>query len=236
MEIGDVTSTARVGHQRGRLGWMGSSMSLEPIAVFAMAALVLAITPGPNMIYLISRSICQGRVAGVLSWCGVVIGLTVHVLCASIGITALFMAVPLGYEALKVGEALYLAWLAWLSVRPGARSPFEARDLRPEPPRKLLLMGLLTSILNPKVAIFYLSILPQFVQPESGSLLVQSLALGAVQILIGSSVNLSVVLSASAIAAWFARNKLWLAVQRYVMGLVLGGLAFKLLAQPREVS
>ncbi len=186
--------------------------------IFVGAALLMAVTPGPNMIYLVSRSICQGRAVGVMSWFGVVLGFTTHMLCASIGLTALFMVVPLGYELLKFTGAMYLLWLAWQSIRPEARSPFEAKSLPPEPPRKLFMMGLLTSILNPKVAIFYLSVLPQFISPEAGAVLAQSLVLGITQVCIGSSVNLVVTLSAAAIAGWFARNRLWLAVQRYVMG------------------
>ena len=209
-------------------------MSLQPFAVFVAAAVLLAITPGPNMIYLISRAICQGRAAAILSWLGVVLGLMLHMLFASVGLSALFMAVPLGYELLKFGGALYLLWLAWQAVRPGSRSPFEARDLPPESPRQLFTMGLLTSVLNPKIAIFYLSVLPQFIQPEAGSVLMQSLLLGVTQICIGSSVNLMVILSAAALAAWFAKNRLWLALQRYVMGGVLGLLAFKLLQQQRQ--
>lgn len=188
------------------------------------------------MIYLISRSICQGRTAGLMSWIGVVLGFTFHMLCASIGLTALFMAVPLGYELLKGAGAIYLIWLAWQAIKPGARSPFEAKDLLPEPPRKLFTMGLLTSILNPKVAIFYLSVLPQFISPDSGSVLAQSILLGTTQVFIGSTVNLVVTLSAAAIAGWFSRNRLWLAVQRYVMGLVLGALAVRLLAQQRSAA
>ena len=204
--------------------------------IFIGAALLMAVTPGPNMIYLISRSICQGRAAGVMSWFGVILGFTVHMLCASIGLTALFMAVPLGYELLKFAGAIYLLWLAWLAVRPGARSPFEAKNLPPEPPRKLFMMGLLTSVLNPKVAILYLSVLPQFISPESGSVLSQSVVLGITQVCIGSSVNLVVTLSAAAIVGWFSKNRLWLAVQRYIMGLVLGVLAVKLLSQQRSAA
>ena len=204
--------------------------------LFLGAALLMALTPGPNMIYLISRALCQGRGAGVMSWFGVVLGFTVHMCCASVGLTALFMAVPLGYEALKFAGACYLLWLAWQAVRPGAQSPFEARDLPPESRSKLFTMGLLTSILNPKVAIFYLSVLPQFVSPEAGSVLTQSLVLGATQVCIGSSVNLIVTLSAAGIASWFARNRLWLAVQRYVMGMVLGALAVRLLSQQRSAA
>ncbi len=211
-------------------------ISTQQFLIFAAAALLMAVTPGPNMIYLISRSLCQGRRAGVMSWFGVVFGFSVHMLCASVGLTALFMAVPMGYELLKFAGALYLIWLAWQAVRPGARSPFEAKDLPPEPPRKLFVMGLLTSVLNPKVAIFYLSVLPQFIAPESGSVLAQSLMLGFTQVFIGSSVNLMVTLSAAAMASWFAQHRLWLAVQRYVMGLVLGALAVKLLTQQRSAA
>ena len=209
-------------------------ISLQQFIIFSAAALLMAITPGPNMVYLISRSICQGRTAGVVSWLGVVLGFTVHMIFASVGLTALFMAVPLGYELLKFAGALYLLWLAWQAIRPGARSPFEAKNLAPEPNKKLFTMGLLTSVLNPKVAIFYLSVLPQFITPESGSVFVQSILLGITQVFIGSSVNLMVTLSASVIAGWFAKNRLWLAVQRYFMGLVLGVLAVKLLAQQRN--
>lgn len=210
--------------------------STHQFVIFSGAALLMAVTPGPNMIYLISRSICQGRAAGVMSWLGVVLGFTTHMLCASIGLTALFMAVPFGYELLKFAGAIYLLWLAWQAVRPGARSPFEAKELPPESPRKLFMMGLLTSVLNPKVAIFYLSVLPQFISPEAGSVFAQSLTLGVTQVFIGSSVNLVVTLFAAAMAGWFAKNRLWLVVQRYVMGLVLGALAFKLLTQQRSAA
>jgi threonine/homoserine/homoserine lactone efflux protein len=211
-------------------------ISNSALLMFVGAALLMALTPGPNMIYLISRSLCQGRAAGITSWFGVVLGFTVHMLCAAVGLTALFMAVPLGYELLKFAGALYLLYLAWQTVRPGSRSPFEARDLPAEAPQKLFVMGLLTSMLNPKVAIFYLSVLPQFISPEAGSVLAQSLVLGITQVCIGSTVNLVVTLCAAGIAAWFARNRFWLTVQRYVMGLVLGALAFKLLLQQRSAA
>ena len=202
--------------------------------VFAGAALVMALTPGPNMVYLISRSICQGKRAGVISWLGVVLGFTVHMCSAAIGLTALFMAVPLGYEILKFAGALYLLWLAWQAMRPGARLPLEPRQMPDEPPGRLFTMGLLTSILNPKVAIFYLSVLPQFMSPENGSVLFQSLTLGTTQVFIGSTVNLIVTLSAARIALWFGRNPTWLSVQRYVMGFILGALAVRLLAEQRR--
>lgn len=209
---------------------------LADLLLFALAALIVVLTPGPNMIYLISRSICQGRAAGVISLCGVLTGFLVHMLAAAIGLTALFLAIPLAYEILKWLGALYLLFLAWQAVRPGARSPFEARTLAVDRPRKLFLMGFLTNLLNPKIAVFYLAIFPQFVSPEHGSVFLQSLLLGFTQIGVSFTVNLAIALSAAGIAGWFRQHPTWLAVQRYVMGGVLAGMAAKLAAEPRHIT
>jgi threonine/homoserine/homoserine lactone efflux protein len=206
------------------------------LLLFAGAALLMVLTPGPNMIYLISRSICQGKQAGVISLTGVIAGFLVHMFAAALGLTALFLAVPLAYEALKGAGAVYLLYLAWQAVKPGARSPFEARDLPIDPPRKLFAMGFLTNVLNPKMAVFYLSIFPQFVAPEHGSVFTQSVELGLTQILISFSVNLCIALSAARLAAWFAHKPRWLAAQRYVMGTVLAGLAVRLATEQRRAA
>ncbi|SEN14434.1 Threonine/homoserine/homoserine lactone efflux protein [Pseudomonas sp. ok272] len=210
-------------------------IALPDLLVFAAACLLLVLTPGPNMIYLISRSICQGRKAGVISLLGVVAGFFVHMLAAAIGVTAVFLAVPMAYEALKWAGALYLLWMAWQAVRPGARSPFEAQQLAPDSSRKLMLMGFLTSALNPKIAVFYLSVFPQFISPEHGSVFAQSIALGLTQISVSFVVNLMIALFAAGIAAWFVHNPLWLAVQRYFMGFVLAALAVRLMLEQRRV-
>ncbi|MCZ8293781.1 MAG: LysE family translocator [Hylemonella sp.] len=206
------------------------------LLMFAGAALLMVLTPGPNMVYLISRSICQGRKAGVISLFGVVAGFLIHMLAAAAGLTALFMAVPLAYELLKWFGGAYLLYLAWQAVRPGARSPFEARQLPEDPPRKLFLMGFLTNLLNPKIAVFYLSIFPQFVSAEHGSVFTQSIVLGLTQITISFSVNLCIALSAARMAAWFAGNPRWLAAQRYFMGCVLATLAVRLAAEQRRTA
>ena len=206
------------------------------VLIFAAACLLMVLTPGPNMIYLISRSICQGRKAGVTSLVGVVAGFFVHMFAAAAGLTAVFLAVPMAYEALKWAGALYLSWMAWQALKPGARSPFEARDLAPDSTPKLMLMGFMTSVLNPKVAVFYLSVFPQFISPEHGSLFTQSIELGLIQISVSFTVNLLIALFASGIAVWFVRNPTWLAVQRYVMGFVLAGLAIRLMLAPSNFS
>lgn len=204
--------------------------------LFAAAALFVAITPGPNMVYLLSRSLCQGKRAGVISLMGVVVGFLAHMFAAAVGLTALFMAVPLAYELLKWAGAAYLLYLAWQSVKPGARSPFEAQDLPADPPRKLFLMGFFTNLLNPKIAVFYLSIFPQFVSPAHGSVFAQSVQLGLTQIVVSFCVNLSIVLSAARLALWFARSPRWLAAQRYVMGTVLAALAVRLAMEQRRTA
>ncbi|MNI81347.1 homoserine/homoserine lactone efflux protein [compost metagenome] len=125
--------------------------------------------------------------------------------------------------------------MAWQAVKPGARSPFEARQLPPDSSRKLMLMGFLTSALNPKIAVFYLSVFPQFINPENGSIFFQSIALGLTQISVSFTVNLLIALFAAGIASWFVNNPTWLAVQRYFMGFVLAGLAVRLLSEPRRM-
>ena len=206
------------------------------LLIFAAACLLMVLTPGPNMIYLISRSICQGRKAGVTSLLGVVAGFFVHMFAAAVGLTAVFLAVPMAYEALKWAGALYLLWMAWQAVKPGARSPFEAQELAPASSSKLVLMGFMTSVLNPKVAVFYLSVFPQFISPQHGSMLTQSIVLGLTQISVSFTVNLLIALFASGIAVWFVRNPLWLAVQRYVMGCVLAALAVRLMLEQRKTA
>lgn len=205
-------------------------------ALFAGAALLMALTPGPNMVYLLSRSVCQGTRAGVTSWLGVALGFSVHMLSAVLGLTALFMAVPLGYDLLRAAGALYLLWLAWQALLPGAPSPLVAQALPAESAGRLFTMGLLTSILNPKVALFYLSVLPQFINPAHGSVLGQSLALGLTQVAIGAGINLLVVLGAARLSAGLQRRPRWLALQRHVMGVVLAGLGLRLLLVQRQAG
>jgi threonine/homoserine/homoserine lactone efflux protein len=203
------------------------------LLLFAGAALLMVLTPGPNMLYLLSRSICQGKRAGVISLFGVACGFLVHMLAAALGLTALFSTVPFAYDCLKWAGASYLLYMAWQAVKPGARSPFETKDLPLDPPRKLFAMGFITNVLNPKLAVFYLSIFPQFVSPAHGSLFAQSVELGLTQIFISFSVNLAIVLSAARLSAWFIRKPTWLTAQRYVMGSVLAALAVRLATERR---
>lgn len=210
---------------------MPSSSSL---IAFALICLGMVLTPGPNMIYLVSRSICQGPVAGLVSLGGVALGFVFYMLMSALGITVLVMAVPFAYEALKFAGAAYLLWLAWQAVRPGGRSPFQVRDLPKDNPRKLFMMGLVTNLLNPKAAVLYLSLLPQFVDPALGSVLLQSVVLGASQIAISVTVNAMIALMAGSIALFLAGRPFWMVVQRWLMGTVLAGLAVRMATEAQR--
>lgn len=207
---------------------------MTSLLTFAAIALGMVLTPGPNMIYLISRSIAQGRVAGLISLGGVALGFVFYMLCAAFGITALVMAVPFAYDAIRIAGALYLLWLAWQAVRPRGRSPFEVRSLPVDGPRKLFLMGFLTNLLNPKIAVMYLSLLPQFIDPAQGSILGQALVLGTAQIAISVFVNAIIAISAASIAGFLTRRPTFAVVQRWMMGTVLAGLAVKMATEARR--
>ncbi|SEB26252.1 LysE family translocator [Variovorax sp. YR216] len=204
------------------------------LAWFTLAALVLVLTPGPNMIYCVSRTLCQGRAAGLISLGGVLLGFVVHLMAAALGLTALLIAVPLAFDTIRLAGAAYLLWLAWQALRPNGTAPFEARLLPHDRPARLFSMGFLTNVLNPKVAMFYLSFFPQFLHPDRGSVLLQSLALGAIQILVSGGINALLVLGAAGITAFLSRSRGWLIAQRYVMGSILAALALRIALSDRK--
>ncbi len=204
------------------------------LAAFAAVSLGMVLTPGPNMMYLVSRSICQGRTAGLISLGGVALGFVFYMLCAAFGITALVLAVPYAYDALRFTGAAYLLYLAWQAVKPGGRSPFQVRELPKDPPGKLFLMGLATNLLNPKIAMLYLSLLPQFIDPAHGSVLAQSVVLGSTQIAISVTVNAMIAAAAGSIAMFLGTRPMWLVVQRWLMGTVLAGLAVRMAVEARK--
>jgi threonine/homoserine/homoserine lactone efflux protein len=208
--------------------------STTNLIAFALVAFGMVLTPGPNMIYLISRSICQGRLAGLISLGGVVLGFVVYMLCAALGISALLFAVPYAYDALRFAGAAYLLYLAWQAVKPGGRSPFQVRALPQDAPHKLFAMGFLTNLLNPKIAMLYLSLLPQFIDPALGSVLAQSLALGFTQIAISVTINALIAITAGSIAVFLGSRPAWLVAQRWLMGTVLAGLAVKMATEARR--
>lgn len=196
---------------------------------FALAALILVISPGPNMIYLISRSITQGRKAGLISLAGVVCGFLFHIVMVSFGLTAVLFAVPYAYTVLKTLGTLYLLYLAYQAIKPNSKNIFEVdEDISIDRPRKLFAVGFLTNVLNPKVAVFYLSFFPLFIKPQYGSILTQSLELGVIQVFTSFTINFIIVLTAAKVASFFAKNPFWIKVQKWFMASILVFLAVKM--------
>lgn len=202
---------------------------LQDLSFFILAALILVISPGPNMIYLISKSITQGKKSGFISLIGVVCGFLFHIVMVSFGLTAVLLAVPFAYGVLKTIGTVYLLYLAYQAIKPKSKNIFEVdKNVPHDSPKKLFTVGFLTNVLNPKVAVFYLSFFPQFIKPEYGSVFTQSLELGVVQILISFSVNFLIVLTAAKVATFFSNNPAWIKVQKWFMASILTYLALKM--------
>lgn len=206
-------------------------IALENLAGVAIIALGMVLTPGPNMVYLTSRAISQGRLAGMISLAGVALGFVCYLLASGLGLAALFKAVPVAYDIVRIAGAFYLGYLAWNMLRPKGVSPFEARELPPHSPRRLFTMGLVTNLLNPKIALMYSALIPQFIDPLAGSTFQQFVQLGIIQIVIAVTVNGMIVLTASTVSSFLAKRPSAMRVQRWLSGAVLGIFAVDILVR-----
>ena len=208
-------------------------LAIERLWLFALAVMLLALTPGPVWVYLLSRTLTQGRRAGYFSLLGVAAGVVVHVLLAALGISVVLLAIPFAFDAIKLAGAAYLLWLAINTLRGGGIS-FTPQPLDVVPDRVLFRQAMVAALLNPKVAVFYLSLFPQFVEPAAGPVFAQSLLLGAVHLVVSSVVDGLLVTVAGFLATWFAARPLWLKMQRWLLGTAFGALAVWLAATPRH--
>jgi len=202
--------------------------SPETLLVFAALSLGLALTPGPNMLYLVSRSLAQGTGAGMVSLIGCQAGSLAIMLAAAAGITAALIAIPYAWDVLRLGGAAYLAFLAWQCLRPGGQPLFSARPLPREPNARLFGLGFMTAALNPKVALFYMAVLPPFIDPARGAPFLQAAVLGTIQIAVCTAFDAILVWGAAGTARFLGTRPTWLAAQRWVLGGALGLLAVKL--------
>src|SRR3954469_396984 len=177
----------------------------ETIALFMAAALELNLTPGPDMMYVTARSVADVRRAGVVAALGIGAGTLVHIAALALGLAALLAAVPLAYDVVRWAGAIYLAWLGVRAIR-DARRGVAARRVPPAPLRAVFRQGVVTNVLNPKVALFFLAFLPQFVDPARGSAVAQIVALGLLFDASGTLVNVAVALGASGATARVRRS------------------------------
>ena len=208
-------------------------ISLGTWLVFVLAMIALVATPGPNVLYLVSRTLAQGRAAGLVSLAGTSTGFFCHVLAAAFGLSALLAAVPVAYDTIRIAGAVYLAWLAWSTWRSPEAVPV-AGAATALPNAKLYRDGVVTAILNPKVAMFQLALFPQFVDPANGSVLAQSLVLGATQVVINVVGDGVFVFAAAGVRRWFAARPAWSAWSKRILAGVFAALAARLALDERK--
>lgn len=186
------------------------------------------------MLYLVSRALAQGTGAGMVSLVGCQFGSLIIMLCAAAGLTAALFAVPYAWDVLRIGGAIYLAYLAWQCLRPGGQPIFAPRAMPREPALRLFSVGFATAALNPKVALFYVAVLPPFIDPALGSVFAQGAVLGAVQIAVAILFDGLLVYGAAGVARFLGTRPGWMAAQRWVLGGALGLLAVKLATEGRR--
>lgn len=200
---------------------------LETLLLFMAAALALNLTPGPDMLFCLGSGAHRGPRAGVAASLGVAAGAMVHTAAAAFGLAGLLMASPLLFEIVRWTGAAYLVWLAWNTYR-AAPPAAQGTAVTQNDIVRIFLRGAVTNILNPKVAIFFLAFLPQFIDPARGSVVAQALMLGMMMNVSGTIVNGLVGAGAGGLGRTLARNPAAARVLNYLSGTVFLGLAVRL--------
>ncbi|MDX3232220.1 LysE family translocator [Streptomyces sp. ME19-01-6] len=216
-------------------------MDLSLIAAFVAAAFLLSVAPGPDMLFIVANATAGGRRAGLVAALGMSTGLAVHTLAAALGLSALFRAAPEALEVVRLAGAVFLIYLAVTSWRAGRDTPGGV-DQDPEPAtaprrplRKLYLMATLTNVANPKVILFYLAFLPQFLTVGDGAwpVWLQLLTLGGLFIMVGLPVDSTVGLAAGSLADKLLRRPSFRRRLERASAVVFGGLAVRLALDSR---
>ncbi|CAI2428632.1 Homoserine/homoserine lactone efflux protein [Serratia fonticola] len=208
-------------------------VEISTLLLFAGACLALTVTPGPDMLLIASRSLSQGRSAGFASLAGIQLGTYCHALAAALGLSQLFVALPLAYDAVRLLGAAYLLYLAWKTLRSGSSLQASA-GLKAVSVRRIFQQGLLTNILNPKMALFVLALFPQFINPQSGSVVAQMLILATILNAIGLVINGAVILVVNRLKSRFTGRQFSARWPNYLLAGVFAGLACKLIFDSRK--
>ncbi len=207
---------------------------LSTLALFSLACLALTATPGPDMLLIASRSVSQGRSAGFASLAGIQAGTYCHAIAAAFGLSQLFLVVPLAYDLVRYAGAAYLLYLAVQAFRSTGRLASPAAPAARYPVTQMFRQGLLTNLLNPKMALFVLALFPQFVRPDVGSVAGQVLILATVLNLIGLVVNGVVIVTASRVGLLLSGRSRFRRASQFFLGTVFGGLALRLAFDSRR--
>ncbi|HEX6495454.1 MAG TPA: LysE family translocator [Acidobacteriaceae bacterium] len=197
--------------------------------LFGAAALVLAVTPGPGMLYVLGRTVNGGRREGILSSLGTFAGGSIHVLAAALGLSAILATSATAFQIVRYVGAAYLIYLGIAMIRNRNLAPQPAMDKgggsRP------FLQGIATEVLNPKTALFFLSFIPQFVSVSRGHVVLQFLVLGTVSVTLNTCADLVVVMSASALARKLKNDERFARRQRTASGVGMIGLGIYVAAK-----
>lgn len=200
--------------------------------LFLAAALALACTPGPDMVYVVSRALAQGRRAGLVSAAGLSLGLLAHTLFAAFGVSVLLKTSELAFMALKVAGALYLLWIGVQMWRAAPRLDIHAAEDRLDD-RRLFLQGSMSALLNPKLALFFLAFLPQFVPAGSATPALDTVALGAAFAAVGIPVQAAAGWLAGGLSQTLRRNQRAVTATFRFSGALMLLLGLRLLVMPR---
>jgi len=192
---------------------------LPTFIVFVVAALVLLITPGPAVFYIVTRSIDQGRVAGIVSTLGVGAGTLVHVAAAALGVSALLVSSAAAFNTLKYLGAAYLVYLGIRKFLV-ADEIEQPRSLKRNTLTRIFYDGVIVNVLNPKTALFFFAFLPQFVDVSKGGVWIQIIFLGVLFVAMGILSDGTYALLAGSFGNWLKGNPGWLRVQRYLAGTI----------------
>jgi threonine/homoserine/homoserine lactone efflux protein len=188
------------------------------------AAIVLLAIPGPAVLYIVARSVDQGRKAGLASCSGIATGGLVHVLAATLGLSALLVSSAMAYSVVKYAGAAYLIYLGIMKLREHPVAAGCVKHVQPASLRHIYTQGIVVQVLNPKTAIFFFAFLPQFVNPTRGPVTLQFLALGMAFTVMGLVSDSLWALTAGSAASWLQRNRIFLRHQQHVSGTVYIGL------------
>jgi threonine/homoserine/homoserine lactone efflux protein len=198
---------------------------------FLVAAFALNLVPGPDMLYVIGRSVGQGRKAGIVSSLGVFVGCWVHILAAAFGIAALLRSSPMAFSVVRYAGAAYLIYLGIRML--WQKTDLASQQLKAESLISTFRQGAITNVLNPKVAIFFLAFLPQFIDAHRGSVAIQIVVLGLIFNVGGTLVNLAVAYAGGILGELLRRNQAIARLQRRFTGLIFVGLGLRLAWQRR---
>jgi len=200
---------------------------IETIAVFFAASVALAFAPGPDNIFVLTQSALHGRKARLLVAIGLCTGLLAHTAAVSLGVAAIFQPSALAFNILKIVGAIYLLYLACQAFRAGTANLDESSE-NVVNGRKLYLRGVIMSITNPKVAIFFLAFLPQFADPAKGSIIIQMMMFGGIFIIATFLIFGSIAWSAGFLGEWLKGSEKAQVIMNRFAGIVFTGLALRL--------